>query len=103
MEVAPSADPVQAALGSLWRFHDSVSFEGFTQNFHMNSDNAKSFPVLAAVLQNEFMLPKIKHIVDMLAWQAVVFKVYKSGSITREEASNITNRNIVEKLPVVTY
>lgn len=101
MEIAPHSNTVQAALGSLWRFHDNISFEGFAQQFRMNSDNAKLYPILSAVLENEAMLPKIKHIVDILAWQAVVFKVYKSGSISRDEASNLTNRSIIERLPPV--
>jgi hypothetical protein len=101
MEIAPHDDSLQAAMGDIWRFHDCVSFDGFCQLFRMNPENGESFPILAAVIENEFILPKIKFIVDILAWQAVVFKVCKSGSLTRDEANCLTNMDIVQRLPEV--
>jgi hypothetical protein len=75
MAGANSPSAVEAAANTLWRYHDNISFDGFLQQFKMNSDNTKNYPILSAVLENESILPKIKYIVDVLAWQAIVFKV----------------------------
>jgi hypothetical protein len=121
MEIVPHQDPVQAAIGNIWRYHDNINFDGFCQQFRVNPDNAQAYPILAAVIENEVMLPKIKYITDILAWQAIVFKVSfgcstrsfscgnnlgvyttqvcKVGSLTRDEASNISNMDIVNRLP----
>ena len=81
MEIAPPVEPVPRTLATIWRHHEAVSFDGFQQQFLMNVAHEKKFPIIAAVLKNESSLPKIKYIVDILAWQAVAFKVSYSTII----------------------
>ena len=75
MGVIKPADLVEASICSLWRYHDIVDFEGFKKIFCMNDENSQNFPITAAIIREDVILPKIKYIVDILAWQAIVYKV----------------------------
>ncbi len=95
LELGPPVAPLQLTMQSL--FHERVTFEDFRRLFVWTRNGVK-YPVIDAVLKNEESLPLIKYAVDILAWQAVVFKVIKSGSITREEAGLITNADVVLRI-----
>jgi hypothetical protein len=45
-------------------------------------------------------LAQVKHILDLLAWQRVVYSVFPSGgSLSRDRARDITNAQLVAMLP----
>lgn len=97
MELGPPLDPVRLQMGTLWRFHERVTFEEFSRLFLINKANSLEFPIIDVVLKNESQLPLIKFATDILAWHAVIFKVLKPGSVTREQAGSITNEELISR------
>lgn len=82
-------EPLFSALRArLWRTRELVSLQSFRRWFDLLPLNATTFPLLSAVMAQEQDLPVIQHIGDILAWHAVLFSVFKPGSITREEVRN---------------
>ena len=93
------SDRAAAARLQLWRFRESVTFQRFKTSFELINKRAESqFPVIAAVLKYEHRLSLVKYTADILAWQALLFKYLKSGSISRDEAAKITNSDFIENL-----
>ena len=82
-----------------WRYHNVVSYSDACTRFHQVTSLATDFPVLAAVFAHDAILPKIKYLADILAWQAIVFRVAPSGSLTREQSLQLTQQDIVDRLP----
>lgn len=98
MELVLPCDPAAAARTKLWRFRKRVTFERFKACFELINSRADShYPVISAVLKYESRLSLVKYAADIIVWQAVLFKYLKSGSITREEASLITNKQFIEQ------
>lgn len=77
----------------LWRLRLSVSFEHFTNKL---SNNNKQYPLLNTFLEEEENLEDLLYLSDILAWHKILFE--NVGNITREEASEIKNIDIVNKL-----
>ena len=84
----------------LWRYRDKATYTEFVRSFYLQSQNEKKYPIISCVLKNEQKLSYIKYAADVLAWHAILFKVYKPGSITRQDAAVITNTQAIELLPV---
>ena len=84
----------------LWRYRDKATYTEFVRSFYLQSQNEKKYPIISCVLKNEQKLSYIKYAADILAWHAILFKVYKPGSITRQDAAVITNIQVIELLPV---
>lgn len=78
-----------ACMIGLWAIREPVTFDTFSRWFHLQSSNARNFPVISAVLQHEKTLPCIKYIADILAWQSFLFSVLPSTT-TREQVYHIT-------------
>lgn len=98
MELGPPLDPVKLQMGTLWRFHERVTFDEFSRLFLINKANSVEFPIIDVVLKQEGQLPLIKYATDILAWHGVIFKVLKPGSISREDAATITNEELLSRL-----
>lgn len=92
-------DPLQYTTASLWRVRQVVTFNEFCRCFRLVSANEKSFPVLAAILQYEKSLSLVKLATHILAWHALLFKVFQPGSLTRSDASALTNKDVIALLP----
>jgi hypothetical protein len=99
MEIGLPQEPGTAARMNLWRSRESISFTSFERAFNLRASNRTSYPVIATVLKYVDSLPLIRYGADILAWQAIVFRVMKADSITRDEASKISNGDIIAKLP----
>ncbi len=96
-----SQDTQSRTLLGIWRYREPVTFDQFFRHFQLHlRENEEQFPVTAAVLKYERDLHLIKYAADILAWEHVLFSVFKPGSITREEAGSITNEDVIEMLPV---
>jgi len=79
----------------LFRPRDAISYQHFKQYFIMHSREVAKLPVLRSVLKHEQTLPLIKYVADILAWQVIVFKVIKPGSVSREVAGRMINKDII--------
>jgi hypothetical protein len=77
-----------------------ITFGEFCRSFRIRNQNETEYPVIAAVLKYEVSLPLIKYASDILAWHAIIFKVFKPGSISRNEAGELTNQDVIDKLPI---
>jgi hypothetical protein len=99
MEIGAHADEAIAAKLLLWRSREIVTLTNFFRTFKIKKSNESKYPVIAAVVKHEESLPLIKYAKDILAWHAVLFKVVKPGTITREDAGIIRNRDVIARLP----
>ena len=98
MELVVPDDPTAAARLRLWRFRERVTFDRFKLSFELiNKRDGAHFPVISAILGHEPKLSLAKYAADILAWQAVLFKHLKSGSVAREDANLITNQQFIEQ------
>ncbi len=106
---------------SLWRFRLPATRASFITYFTSQSSREAQFPLINALLRREnrfffkgfkfgrfffvtnlkiHRLVQVKHIVDLLAWQRVVYSVFPSGgSLSRDRARDITNAQLVEMMP----
>jgi hypothetical protein len=57
------------------------------------------FPVLAEFLQIEEDLSLVRCIGDILAWHRVLFRVFAPHELSREDASALTNKDAIQRLP----
>ena len=99
LETSIPETPHVYTRSSLWRVRQVVTFNEFSRCFRLVSSNVKEYPILAAVLQYEKSLPLVKLASHILAWHALLFRVFQPGSLTRAEASNLTNRDAIARLP----
>ena len=92
-------DRAAAARLQLWRFRESVTFQRFKTSFELiNKRTESQFPVIAAVLKYEHRLSLVKYTADIFAWQALLFKYLKSGSVNRQEAAETTNAYFIDNM-----
>lgn len=89
----------QLLTARLLRYREPVNFSEFTFHFGLQSENTRAYPLLAAILKAEEKLSLIRHISDVLGWHAVLFKALKPGSVARADALNMTNVDVVMRLP----
>lgn len=99
MEMGPPEGALKHAVASLWRVREVVTFPEFVRSFRLLASNEKEYPVLAAVLQYENSLPLVKLATHILAWHAILFRVFQPGSLSRAEASALTNKDAIALLP----
>jgi len=83
----------------IWCLYDKVSFRHFKQDFFSEDDTTRQFPLLAAVLENERHLGLIKHIAHILNWHQIIMRAFNAKRPTREEAQNMSNKDVIELLP----
>eukprot|EP00997_Jenningsia_sp_PLL12_P000656 NODE_10_length_4763_cov_24.408782_g9_i0.p1 GENE.NODE_10_length_4763_cov_24.408782_g9_i0~~NODE_10_length_4763_cov_24.408782_g9_i0.p1 ORF type:complete len:510 (+),score=139.43 NODE_10_length_4763_cov_24.408782_g9_i0:3189-4718(+) len=65
----------------------------------MEAELAKTYPLLAQVLKESGLLPLIKDLSAVLAWHAVLFEALPPNTLTRDEASALSNEDVVDRLP----
>jgi hypothetical protein len=68
-------DTAAPQRAQLWRYREVATFERFERMFNNQSENAKSYPVLAAILKHERNLHLIKFAADVLEWQVCTLSV----------------------------
>jgi len=84
----------------LWRYREPVSFKHFKRFcvLHM-SELRDNYRLLNCIIDEEKRLHAISGIADILAWHRILFQVIPHMTITRLEAIDITNADIIAKLP----
>ena len=82
----------------MWRIRTFASFSQFEHQFLINTANQIKFPLLAQFLKEEERLPHVKFIIDILQWQSMLFTIFPSNTITRQEAAEITNEDAIKRL-----
>jgi hypothetical protein len=95
MELSKPTDEQQ-----LWGYAACPSMEHFMASMSgraaLHRDN---YPILPDFVEQEENLQLVQHIVPILEWHKVLFSVYQNNDITREQAREITNRDVVDRLP----
>ncbi|EGD81489.1 hypothetical protein PTSG_02206 [Salpingoeca rosetta] len=79
---------------------EPVTLDRFFEDFQSSSEYKTRHRLLDAVQRMEERLVHVHVLVDILAWHAVLFDVFPDGSLTREQAAEITNADVVAMLPV---
>jgi hypothetical protein len=83
----------------LWMPAPDCSHALFVREFQLAANNSRRFPTLAALLRHEARLPLIRHIADVLRWHAVLFEALGGTGLRRDEATALTNAELVDRLP----
>ena len=61
----------------------------------------ENYPLLSAFLEEEKRLQYVRYIIPVLEWHKLLFSIFQSGEINREEALKISNAQAVARLPEV--
>eukprot|EP00339_Tiarina_fusa_P025284 CAMPEP_0117064642 /NCGR_PEP_ID=MMETSP0472-20121206/45158_1 /TAXON_ID=693140 ORGANISM="Tiarina fusus, Strain LIS" /NCGR_SAMPLE_ID=MMETSP0472 /ASSEMBLY_ACC=CAM_ASM_000603 /LENGTH=1533 /DNA_ID=CAMNT_0004784887 /DNA_START=231 /DNA_END=4830 /DNA_ORIENTATION=+ len=84
----------------MWRFREPVSYQHFLKCWTRQSQAQMSkFPVLGALVKEESRLETIRGIANVLAWHNILFSVIPHMSISRTDAIDLTNGDIINRLP----
>jgi hypothetical protein len=83
----------------LWQCQTPITFDLFERYFNLSGRNTDQYRLLASFLKVERRLPLIKHIGDILAWHAVVFEALQGTAFKRIDAANLTNLQLIQRLP----
>ena len=84
----------------IWRLRTTSSFAQFEHQFQINSNNRSRYQILDQFLREESKLHCVKYIIDILQWQSLLFSIFPANSITRQQASDITNEEAILKLAI---
>ena len=83
----------------LWRYREPVSFQNFSVFWNLQTeDTKKRLPLLKILLEEEEKLPSIRGISDVLEWHSIIFENLPHMSISRTQAMEITNQDIINKI-----
>ena len=84
----------------LWRFREPVSFSTFQKKCELNQVLLKTqFKLLSTFMKEEKRLHSLRGVADILTWHKILFEVVPHMTITRIDALEITNIDIINKLP----
>lgn len=84
----------------LWRYRSPVSFRHFANHWKLQQRSTiHRYILLSTFLKEEERLPQICGIRDVLGWHKILFDVIPHLSITRTESIEITNKDVIERLP----
>lgn len=87
-------------LAWLWTPREVPSFAHFVNQFDRGTENGHRYPLLLTLLRVENRLSMVQGLADIFAWHRVLFAAVPPGSLTREQAGGITNRALLDKLPL---
>jgi hypothetical protein len=83
----------------LWRYSRTIQFDHFQLCVNkFGGQFAHFFPLLNAFLNNETRLKLIPFIVRILKWHKILFENLQSNEISREEARQLRNRDILTRI-----
>eukprot|EP00051_Salpingoeca_urceolata_P005021 m.69664 g.69664 ORF g.69664 m.69664 type:complete len:792 (-) comp14008_c0_seq1:251-2626(-) len=83
---------------ALWTAAKPVTAAACRQALTLDPDARKQCPVLWVFFQEQDNLARIRYIASILQWHAVLFEVLQEP-LSREDATSITNMDIVQLLP----
>lgn len=81
---------------TLLRPREVITLHRFQIYFGLRSSDHARFPILSSVLKHVKGLALIAYIADILAWQRIVFKALRPGSVSRDGAREIRNIDVIE-------
>ena len=83
----------------MWRYADFIKISDFLSIANrMNSATRERYPLLYTFIQHEERLSMIQHLVSILEWHRILFYVFQNNEITRDEARQLTNRDVLERI-----
>ena len=97
-KAAAKAAATAQRLSWLWKPPVDASLRLFKIDFGSSAGAAKRYPLIGALLKHEGRLPLIGCVADVLRWHGVLFRALRNG-IRREEAAELSNAQVVERLP----
>jgi len=83
----------------LWRVRRRASFEHMVASFRQRGADTNNLRLLRAFLRNEERLPLIGMLRDVLAWHGLLRSALGPTPLTREEAAQRTNGDVIRSLP----
>jgi hypothetical protein len=92
-------DQAHRAKSRLWQHRMSVSYEDFVTKFQLNARNSRQFPLLDIIINQEDRLSVIAGISAILRWHAVLFEAFPDGALSRQQVTDITNMDVIQRLP----
>ena len=95
------ANPKQVPLTTLlWRLREPVSYEHFNRFCELNSTLIEEkHSLLKQFLKSEKLLQSLQGIADILAWHRILFEIFPHMSISRTDALEKSNKQVIELLP----
>jgi len=88
-----------SAVDKLWRLRPRASFDDLCRCFQRRGAATSTLQLLTAFLRNEERLPLTGLLADILGWHRLVYRSLGSEPITREEAAQRTNEDVLKGLP----
>jgi hypothetical protein len=104
----------------LWKYFPEISMNSFllsVGNYGKNAKDAKdasnrnesakettngsfeeNYPVLHAFIEQEQQLHHVKSIISILQWHRILFTMFPNNELSREDASGITNIDVVNRI-----
>eukprot|EP01012_Entosiphon_sulcatum_P048333 TRINITY_DN6681_c0_g4_i1.p1 TRINITY_DN6681_c0_g4~~TRINITY_DN6681_c0_g4_i1.p1 ORF type:complete len:5149 (+),score=717.09 TRINITY_DN6681_c0_g4_i1:781-15447(+) len=96
----PGLPPVSTEGCTLWRTRQPITIPYLRRCLDRSPDAKSNLPALSALLQESTAPTSLfRYIPDVLAWHAYLFEAFPPNTISREQASHITNAQAVERLP----
>jgi len=84
----------------LWRYREPVSFQHFKRFCMLHALELKDhYRLLNCLMEEEKRMRFISGIADILAWHRILFETIPHMSVTRVEAIELKNIDIIQKLP----
>ena len=84
----------------LWRYREPVSFTHFKRFCKLQSKELQNnYRLLKTIMQEEKRLHFIGGIADILAWHKILFDIIPHMGISRSESIELTNNDIIMKIP----
>ena len=85
------------SIERLFRARKPVTFMTFQNSFYAQGMHGR-YRLLTALLREETRLEKTKYIINILEWHALLFEFLSSRILTRDDARDISNLQVVESI-----
>ena len=84
---------------SLWYYYPPVNIEHFKMEIASTPSFEDQYPLLSKFMEIEKRLELVGGIVAIFEWHRLLFSVLQNNEISREQAQDITNKDIIQRLP----
>ena len=82
----------------IWRYIPPVSMDHFTMATSSIDSFEERYPLLGGFMENENRLELVQCIIAILEWHRLLFSVFQNNELTREQARDITNADVLKRL-----
>jgi hypothetical protein len=97
-EIVQQQSEVENAYSMLWFPFEAVSLNKLRQQFSLDEQNEREFPVLFCFLDQSAAshLSAVSHLPAILEWHKLLRETYPDGTLSLEEAKKKMNKDVIE-------